>query len=118
MPVYGYGVLGAPWTLCKNLDVKILIKFINIVKKVALEEFKTDEVFRNSIIYNSKLESCFIASYDMSKTNIELYYYQERVEKVIKKSNEILSKNKKYDKYKFDICGNWNIGKIVIMEKK
>ena len=118
MPIYGYGVLGAPWTLCKGLNIKKLVKFIHIVKNSAKSEFKLNQVFLNSIKYNEEFKECYIASYDISKTNIEVARYQEYIEKIISLSNQVLLKNTKYDKYKFDIAGNWTIGKIVIMEKK
>lgn len=117
MPIYGYGVTKAPWIFCKTLTVKKLIKFINIFKSVETE-FKLDPVFLKSITYNSELKGPFIASYDLSKTNINAYIYQTNIEKLVSNANKILSKNRSYDNYKFDIMGTWTIGKIIVMEKK
>ena len=30
MPVYGYGVIGAPWVVCKEMDIKKLNNLISI----------------------------------------------------------------------------------------
>lgn len=116
MPVYGYGTIGAPWSVCKEMEKKKLNKLLMIFKKVE-SEFKLNEVFLHSIIYNTKLESCYIAKYDMSKTNIDTYVYQSMLEKMVETANLILSKNKGFKDYKFDISGTWTIGKVIIMKK-
>lgn len=117
MPIYAFGLVSAPWVICKSIDVKKLVEFIKIFKKVE-KEFKSNEYFIKSITYNTKLDNCYIAKYDSSKTNIETYHYQQNIESMINKANEILSKKHSYDNYKFDIMGTWVNGRIIIMEKK
>ena len=122
MPIYGYGTLGAPWSICTTLEVKKLADLEKIFNS-AMHSFpgRNDMVFMHSIDLNMKLDECYIAKYDYSKTGIPLAIYQEKMTSLIKYANDIListfKKRKKYDDYKFDIQGSWTIGKVIIMKR-
>ena len=132
MPIYGYGLMGGdPWVLCKKMELGRLLKLIEIFRDELHEQFKLDSVFINSIQVNTNPQKCFIADFDISKTNINIYTYQKNMEKVIMACNKILidekslklkiaNKKIKYDfsNYKFDIMGSWTTGKVIIMQKK
>lgn len=130
MPIYGYGLMGGdPWTLCEKMELGRLIKLIEVFDDKLYEEFKLNPVFMNSVQINTNLQKCFIADFDISKTNIDIYTYQNNIEKVIMRANRFLIDKKelklkktkiKYDfsNYKFDIMGSWTTGKVIIMQKK
>lgn len=130
MPIYGYGLMGGdPWTLCEKMELGRLIKLIEVFDNELYEEFKLNPVFMNSVQINTNLQKCFIADFDISKTNIDIYTYQNNIEKVIMRANRFLIDKKelklkktkiKYDfsNYKFDIMGSWTTGKVIIMQKK
>lgn len=130
MPIYGYGLMGGdPWTLCEKMELGRLIKLIEVFDNELYEEFKLNPVFMNSVQINTNPQKCFIADFDISKTNIDIYTYQNNIEKVIMRANRFLIDKKelklkktkiKYDfsNYKFDIMGSWTTGKVIIMQKK
>lgn len=119
MPIYGYGVTKAPWTIETEMKKKKLIKLKKIIIQ-ARESFaySHDQVFCNSIKCNLNLDELYIASYDMSKTNMPVGNYQVELESLIQEANFILSKDNSFKNHKFDIIGNWTMGKIIIMVKK
>ena len=118
MPIYGYGTLGAPWIIDNNVPVKRMASLMKIFNK-ALHEFKYhgDHVFVNSITINLKMEYCYVAKYDYSKTTINLAVYQDKMETLIKYANDLLSQKKQYKDQKFDIQGSWTVGKVIIMKR-
>ena len=115
MPIYGYGVIGAPWTICREIDKKTLFIMINkfIENQDKIKCFDK-ESFIKTIEYNIKMEECYIGTYDIAKSNINEYNYMKCMEELLKIMNSIYEKKK----YKFDIVGQWTAGKIVIMVKK
>lgn len=116
MPIYGYGLIGAPWVFCDTITKKKYMDIINCLKSVM-----NDDKFHPSFIHSIKLsndDTTFLASYDISKTNIDAAYYQEYMDKLIAEANTKLNAKKKYNNYKIDITGSFTIGKIIIMEKK
>ena len=118
MPIYASGLISAPWSVCKEIKRDKFIK----MRKVFIQarhafKYYNDTVFLSSIESNNKMEECFIASYDYSKTGMSLEVYYTRMEELIAECNRTLIK-KKVTNYKFDIVGSWSIGKIVLMEKK
>ena len=117
MPIYGYGTNGAPWTICKQISIKLFYKLSIEFKKVRIDN-NLNQVFINSVIAEANESDLSVATYDYSKTNMDVYTYQSNLEQLINEANKKISKNKKYDNYKFDIMGNWTIGKVIIMQKK
>lgn len=121
MPIYGFGTIGAPWVLEKNITDQTLYKLVNVVKTAKKScTYHNNESFIRSIKDNfpRKENAFYISTFDSSKTNIPTANYQVMLEDLIKKCNEILIKNKIFSKYKFDIMGNWTTGTIIIMVKK
>lgn len=111
MPIYGYGTNGAPWIRVTEMSSVKLAKMMKKVKD-AEKEFKFDEVFLHSIIYNKDFDEVYIAKYDFSKTGMDIYTYQKQIEKLI-----FIASKKAGANYKFDIMGTFSIGKIIIMTK-
>ena len=119
MPIYGNSISGDAWYIYKNITAKEFIDFAKIIIEAQHNfVYKHDEILLKSIKINTKLNNFTLASYDISKTNMDIATYQTKIEELIKEANRILSKKHKYNNYKFDITGSWNIGKIIIMKKK
>lgn len=121
MPIYGYGTIGAPWSLAKDVLPKNYYKLRDIFKKARKTfQYHNSDLFIKNIEICSEYNGNIIGTYDSSKLGIEASQYQLMLESLVLEANRILgeSKNEKLAKYKFDIVGNWTIGKIVIMEKK
>lgn len=120
MPIYTNKFIGKnPWTVVKSLDKKTLIKLRKILKDAKVTfQYRNEFNFLNSVKDNEEMESLYIASYDIRDTNIELYRYQTYLESLIKECNYILSSKYKFKNYRYDILGNWDYGKIIILEKK
>ena len=117
MPIYTDKL--NPWKIAQKLSYKDLIKFQGILEKAKKDFFyNTDYNFTKSIETNYKLDSIYVASYDYSKTGISLESYVVRLQYLINEANRQLGRISKYNNYKFDIIGNWGIGRIIIMEKK
>lgn len=116
MPIYGYGVLGAPWELETNMNIKTLSKLISIFKKELESISKQDPIFRKTIQLNILMDEVYIAKYDYSRSNINEYQYMQSLETLVNNANIALKNS--FKNYKFDIMGNWTIGKIIIMKKK
>lgn len=114
MPIYGnYGVNNAPWVKINEMATSELAKLMMIFKK-AEKKYSFDDVFLKSIIYNDKMKQVYIATYDISKTNMNEFTYRTQLEGLIKYANEMIIKKKNI---KFDIMGTWVTGKIIIMTK-
>ena len=119
MPIYGYGIMSAPWTIENELKKETLVKLRKIIRSAKSSfDHSNDQVFCSSIKDNVDMIEPYIASYDMSKTNMSVALYQSYMESLVQEANFILSKKNKFNNYKFDIMGNWQIGKIIIMKKK
>lgn len=118
MPIYGFGVSGAPWTRCVEMKKETLAKFIEIFNKAKKPYQVKNPAFYSSIKNNTQLVELYIASYDISKSNIPVGLYDNYLETLIQEANLLLSSKKKYNNYKFDIMGNWEMGKVILMEKK
>lgn len=123
MPIYAnYGVNKAPWTLKTSIPFKEL----NDLVKIFLEARKTfaykgDTAFLSTITPNTKLEEAYIARFDIGRSMIPEGIYMQNLEALINECNlslETLKKKKKFPDYKYDIIGNWDSGKIIILEKK
>lgn len=114
MPIYGYGVSKAPWSVIKEMKRKELAKYVKIVRKVARKEYGLDEYFLRSLEYNIDLETVWAAKYDLSKCNMNEFTYQTQIEKLIELANKEIT-NK--EDIKFDIAGTWVIGEIILMRK-
>lgn len=119
MPIYGYGTNGAPWSLAKSIKPVDYYKLRNIFKKAKRSfQYSKSEMFVNNIKTFSEYNNNVIAEYDSSKLGIEVAQYQYMLEKLIDEANRLLGESSKCPSYKFDIMGNWTIGKVIIMEKK
>ena len=119
MPIYGYGLVGAPWVRETKIEIKKFYKLVKIINQAKQSfDYSNDEVFCRSIKVNQSDENySYIAVYDKSKTGIDESTYIFRLEVLINEANLILSKNKKFENYKFDIMGYWTVGQIIIMKK-
>lgn len=118
MPLYGYGLLRAPWVLEDVIKRKDLVELIKVLRSAKRSfTYSQDKVFLSSINDNLKVEESYISSYDNSKTNLPVSTYQLRLEDLIYEANKLLIKSKKFPNYKFDIMGSWTIGRIIIMKR-
>lgn len=120
MPIYGYEFIGGnPWVVVTSIERKTLIKLRKVLKNAKTSfEYCKEIAFCKSVKDNEEMKDLYIASFDISGTNMDQYRYQTYVEALIRECNYLLSMNYKYKKYKFDIIGQYYCGKIIIMEKK
>lgn len=118
MPIYGFGTIGAPWKIAEKVLPKNYYKLRDIFKKAKKSfEYSNADIFIKNIQVYSDYNNCTIATYDSSKLGIEVSQYQIMLEKLINEANNILNNYSNFKNYKFDIIGNWTIGKVIIMEK-
>lgn len=118
MPIYGFGTITAPWSLAKAVKPKDYYKLRDIFKRAKKTfEYSNAELFIRNIKTCSEYNNNIIASYDSSKLGIDIAQYQIMLEKLVGYANKLLGESKRFEKYKFDIMGNWTVGNIIIMEK-
>ena len=87
MPIYGYGLLGAPYEL-GPIPVKDLAELLKIFNKAKREfEYKNNKQFLSSIKMVNKAN--IIAKYDMNTTSSSPTAYTTIMEKLIRKCNEL-----------------------------
>jgi hypothetical protein len=115
MPIYGYGLIGAPWTWDKNLSKSDHLYYIKTLKKALRNfEYAKDDIFRATIDFNIKgNDTSFIAYFNIHRSNIPYATYMRNMESLLNEANNSLKK----DNIKFDIIGNWDVGKIIIMKR-
>lgn len=120
MPIYGYGLLGAPYVVDNNITKQDLLKFEQIFNKILYKNYQyTHPEFVRSIDLNYKVEYNFIALFHSSKCNLDTYRYQSLMEELINKCNEyILNKQSgPFKDRKIDITGSWTEGAVIILTK-
>ena len=122
MPIMGFGLLAASWSINTKLNTNQLSDFVKVLNR-ALHEFdyKDHTEFTHTIHLNITLNGYHIANYDAAKCILSFVQYKEMLESLIYKANYILITEKKYAKkyknYKFDVTGNWDDGQIIIISR-
>lgn len=123
MPIIGFGSQPAPWVLDDDLSTNELATYAKILN-ACLHSFKYKDRknFTRTINLNVVLEGSYIATYDVTKSGIDFGSYKIMLEELINECNDYLMKDfktkKKFINYKYDIQGNWEMGKIVILTNK
>ena len=115
MPFYDTNYIDS-WKICKSVTIKKYFKLIDIFRKILY--LSNNKAFEESIHLNGNIDECFVGVFDCSKSRITPEQYIFLMDDLIYRANVELSKNRKFDNYKFDIYGSWTIGKIIILEKK
>ena len=122
MPIAGFGLLTATWTIDRKLTTNRLADFVKVLNR-ALHEFEFSEhtEFTHTIHLNTTLVGSNIATYDAAKCILSFVQYKAMLEALIDKANYILIVDKKYTKkyrnHKFDVTGNWDDGEIIIISR-
>jgi hypothetical protein len=123
MPIIGFGNQPAPWVIDNNLSTNQLATYTKILN-AALHSFKykNNKNFTRTIKINVMLEGSYIATYDVTKSGIDFGSYKNMLEDLINECNNYLISDFKTKKafinYKFDLQGNWEMGRIVILTNK
>lgn len=114
MPIYGYGIIKAPWEIVNKMNITSLTKFIKIFSSEMNIMRKKNPIFIRSINLNIRMDETFIATYDYSKIGYTEYQYQSDMEALIEAANKRINN----PNYKFDITGSFTSGKVILMHKK
>ena len=118
MPLYGHGLVGAPYSFPKTLTVKEVQKFHKILRE-SMKSFTyhEDKVFLSEIhILN---QAHVLAKYNFGRPTTITQGHMFKLEALIKEMNDMVNKEfgSKADNYKVDIAGNWDTGVIVVLVK-
>ena len=143
MPIYGDKLTSTQYKVVKNISVQEFKKLLNTFKRAKstfpykdkfyfLKSIELDEAGKSVRWYNDKAlidvifdtnyrenlkgKFPFISKfYNDPKLNINDYNYCVMMESLINEANKNLPRN---SKYRYDICGSWTNGKVIILEKK
>jgi hypothetical protein len=123
MPIIGFGNQPAPWVIDNDLSTNQLATYTKILNKcIHSFKYKDNKNFTRTIKINVMLEGSYIATYDVTKSGIDFGSYKNMLEDLINECNNYLIKDfktkKKFINYKYDLQGNWEIGKIVMLTNK
>ena len=123
MPIFNFKIAQGNWKIAKECNKKDFYKLIKIFKSAyktfAFKDDKLLKQFRYSFKQYESYENGFF-EYDFNNSKIDAFTYQLMLDSLIKEANYYLSlnKNAKYKKYKFDIIGDFTIGRVALMTKE
>ena len=123
MPIAGFGLLSMEYTINNKLTNTQTADFIKVLIRASDEyEYRDNKKFWSTIKVNVGLEGSYIATYDIAKSGIPFVSYKTILEALIDRANFILVNDKKmvakYRKFKFDVTGTWEDGKIIMTTKQ
>lgn len=123
MPIFNFKISQGNWKIVSTVNRKDFYKLIKIFKSsynsFAFKDDKMLTAFRKSFTQFEDYEKG-IFSYDCNKTGINPYTYQLMLDAMINETNYYLSlpKNAKFKDYKFDIVGDFNVGRVILMKRQ
>jgi hypothetical protein len=118
MPLYGQGLLSAPYKVPKTLTVKEINKFHKILRdSMRTFTYYNDQSFLSEIKIVNKV--FILAHYNFGRPSVISSSSTIKLEALIKEMNSKLPKEfgHKANNYKIDIAGNWDVGNIVVLVK-
>lgn len=123
MPIIGFGNQPAPWVIDNDLSTSQLSTFVKILNScIHSFNYRNNKNFIRTINMNITLEGSYIATYDVTKSGIDFGSYKIMLEDLINECNNYLIKDfktkKNFINYKYDLQGNWEMGRIVILTNK